>query len=131
MDRVLKTKGIAFKLVLFFVLSSSCIFAAIFSYNYFVSRRLIVKAINENSEHIIMAATNKIEALLSATQKVPENIAYFLENSNNDEKELLQVLFAVVEKIQRYTVLQLPLNHIHSKGMLSILHRIYTKPLNQ
>jgi len=95
---MIKNKGIAFKLVVFFVLSSSFIFAAIFSYNYFVSRQLIVKAINENSQHIIMAATNKIEALLSATQKVPENIAYFLENSNNDEKELLQVLCAVVEK---------------------------------
>lgn len=95
---MLKNKGIAFKLVLFFVLSGSCIFIAIFTYNYFVSRHFIEKAIKENSENIIMAATNKIEAMLSATQKIPENIAYFLENSKNDEKELLQVLFAVVEK---------------------------------
>jgi phosphoserine phosphatase RsbU/P len=95
---MLRNKGIAFKLVLFFVLSSSFIFAAIFSYNYFVSRQMIVKAIRENSDNLIMAATNKIEALLSATQKVPENIAYFLENSRNDEQELLQVLYAIVEK---------------------------------
>ncbi len=95
---MLKNRGIAFKLVLFFVLSSSFIFAAVFSYNYFVSRKMIVKAIRENSDNLIMAATNKIEALLSATQKVPENIAYFLENSSNDEQELLQVLYAVVEK---------------------------------
>jgi sigma-B regulation protein RsbU (phosphoserine phosphatase) len=94
---MLKNKGIAFKLVLFFTLSSACIFAAIFTYNYFVSRRMIAKGIQENAGNLIMTTTNKIEAMLSAAQKVPENIAYFLENSTNDEQELFQVLDAIVE----------------------------------
>lgn len=94
---MLRNKGIAFKLVLFFTLSSSCIFAAIFGYNYFVSRQMITKGIKENSSNLITTTTNKIEVLLSAAQKVPENIAYFLENSTNDEQELFQVLYAIVE----------------------------------
>ncbi|HOE15794.1 MAG TPA: SpoIIE family protein phosphatase [Syntrophorhabdaceae bacterium] len=95
---MLRNKGIAFKLVLFFTLSSACIFVAIFTYNYFVSKRMIAKGIEENAGNLIMTTTNKIEAMLSATQKVPENIAYFLENSTNDEQELFQVLYAIVEK---------------------------------
>jgi sigma-B regulation protein RsbU (phosphoserine phosphatase) len=92
-----RNKGIAFKLVLFFTLSSACIFAAIFSYNYFISRQMIEKGIKENSSNLITTTTNKIEVLLGATQKIPENIAYFLENSTNDEQELFQVLYAIVE----------------------------------
>jgi len=95
---MLRNKGIAFKLVLFFTLSSACIFTAIFTYNYFVSRQMIAKGIEENAGNLIMTTTNKIGTLLSATQKVPENIAYFLENSTNDEQELFQVLYAIVEK---------------------------------
>ncbi len=94
---MLRNKGIAFKLVLLFTLSSACIFAAIFTYNYFVSRQMIEKEIKENAGNLIMTTTNRIEAMLSAVQKVPENIAYFLENSTNDEQELFQVLYAIVE----------------------------------
>ncbi|MCX7966471.1 MAG: SpoIIE family protein phosphatase [Syntrophorhabdaceae bacterium] len=93
-----KTKSIAFKLVLFFLMSCSFIFASIFGYNYFISRNFIEKSIKENSENIIMAATNRIETILAATQKIPENLGFFLENSKNTEEELLQVLLAVVEK---------------------------------
>ncbi len=95
---MLKNKGIAFKLVLLFTLSSICVFAVIFGYNYYVSRQTIEKGIGENSKHLILTSTNKIEAVLAATQKIPENISYFLENSSYDETELLQLLHMVVEK---------------------------------
>jgi sigma-B regulation protein RsbU (phosphoserine phosphatase) len=70
-----KNKGIAFKLVLFFTLSSAAIFAAIFSYNYVVSRRMIQKGIEENSAYLITTTTSRIEVLLTSTQKVPQNTA--------------------------------------------------------
>jgi sigma-B regulation protein RsbU (phosphoserine phosphatase) len=95
---MLKNKGIAFKLVLFFTLSGVCIFTLIFGYNYYVSRRAIEKGIGENSQNLILASKNKIEAVLAAAQKIPENISYFLENSSYNEKELYQLLYTVVEK---------------------------------
>ncbi len=95
---VFRNKGIAFKLVLFFTLSSAAIFTAIFGYSYFVSRRMIQKGIEENSSNLITTTTSKIEVLLSSAQKVPEQIAYFLENSSYDENELLQTLYTIVEK---------------------------------
>jgi len=95
---MLKNKGIAFKLVLFFTLSSALIFAAIFSYNYLVSRRMIEKGIEENSANLITTTTSRIEVLLTSTQKVPQNAAYLLENTNYDEAELFKVIYAIVEK---------------------------------
>lgn len=93
-----KNKGIAFKLVIFFTLSSAVIFAVIFSYNYLVSRRMIQKGIEENSANLITTTTSRIEVLLTSTQKVPQNAAYLLENMNYDESELFKVLFAIVER---------------------------------
>jgi sigma-B regulation protein RsbU (phosphoserine phosphatase) len=95
---VLRNRGIAFKLILFFTLSSGCIFTVVFGYNYRVSRATIEQGIQENAGNVIQAATNKIEAVLGATQKVPESIAYFLEHGTYDEGELYQVLSAFVEK---------------------------------
>jgi sigma-B regulation protein RsbU (phosphoserine phosphatase) len=93
-----KNKGIAFKLVLFFTLSSAAIFAVIFSYNYLVSRRMIQKGIEENSANLITTTTSRIEVLLTSTQKVPQSTAYLLENTNYDEAELFKVIYAIVEK---------------------------------
>jgi len=93
-----KNKGIAFKLVLFFTLSSALIFVAIFSYNYLVSRKMIKKGIEENSANLIITTTSRIEVLLTSTQKVPQNVAYLLENTNYDESELFKIIYAIVEK---------------------------------
>jgi len=91
-------RGIAFKLVLFFTSCSILIFAVVFGYNYIVSRKTIERGIGENSKNLIMTSISKIEAILAATQKIPENICYFLENSSNTEVELYQILYSVVEK---------------------------------
>lgn len=91
-------KGIAFKLVIFFTLSSAVIFATIFGYNYLVSREMIKKGIEENAAGLITTTTNKIEVLLTSAQKIPENTSYFLENSSYDETELFKLLYTIVEK---------------------------------
>ncbi|MCX8021500.1 MAG: SpoIIE family protein phosphatase [Syntrophorhabdaceae bacterium] len=95
---MLINKGIAFKLVLFFSSCTILIFSVIFLYSYIVSRKTIEKGISENSKNLVMTSINKIEAILAATQKIPENISYFLENSSNTEGEIYQVLYSVVEK---------------------------------
>ncbi|MCX5804515.1 MAG: SpoIIE family protein phosphatase [Proteobacteria bacterium] len=95
---MLKNKGIAFKLVLLFTLSSICIFTPIFGYNHYVSRQIIERGIGENSKNLILASKNKIEAVLASAQKIPENISYFLENSSYNESELYQLLYTVAKK---------------------------------
>lgn len=98
MTQLLQNRGLAFKLVLFFTISSVFIFAVVFGYNYYVSRSAIEKGIEEKANSIILSTTNKIESILKSVQKVPENIVYLLENSDYNEKELLQTLYATVER---------------------------------
>jgi phosphoserine phosphatase RsbU/P len=95
---MLKNKGIAFKLVLLFTLSSICIFTLIFGYNHYVSRQIIERGIAENSKNLILASKNKIEGVLASAQKIPENISYFLENSSYSESELNRLLYTVAKK---------------------------------
>lgn len=94
---MLKNRGLVFKLVLFFTLSSVCIFAMIFGYNYYVSRCAIAKNVEEKANSLILTTTNRIESLLNSVKKVPENLAYLLENGNYDENDLLKGLYATIE----------------------------------
>ena len=92
-----KNRGIAFKLILFFTLSSALIFLLIFSFNYRFSRRMIEKNVEDNARNLVLATVNRIETVLLSVQKVPENLAYFLENGSYDKEELLRLLREVVE----------------------------------
>ena len=95
--RMWKNKGIAFKLILFFTASSTLIFSIVFGYNYWFSRKIIEKDMEEKARNLVLATVNRIEAVLRPVQKVPENLAYFMEYGSCDKEELLRLLREVVE----------------------------------
>jgi len=92
-----RNRGIAFKLILSISVSSAFIVILIFSFHYHFSRRIIEKNVEMNAQNLVLSKANRIEAVLSSTQKVPENLACFLENSSYAKEELLQILRGVVE----------------------------------
>jgi len=92
-----KNRGIAFKLILSISVSSALIFILIFSFHYHFSRKIIEKNVETNAQNLVLSKANKIETVLSSTQKVPENLACFLENASYTKEELLQLLRDVVE----------------------------------
>src|SRR5512135_3331000 len=92
-----KNKGIAFKLILFFTLSSGLIFLLIFGFNYHFSRKMIERNVEENARNLALSKVNRIETVLLAVQQTPENLACFLENSRSDKNELLELLQSLVE----------------------------------
>jgi sigma-B regulation protein RsbU (phosphoserine phosphatase) len=94
---VLKNRGIAFKLILFFTVSSGLIFLFVFTFNYRFSRSTIEKNVESNAQSLVLATVNKIETVLLSVQKIPENLAFFLEKGSYNEEELLQLLRAMVE----------------------------------
>lgn len=94
---MIKNKGIRFKLVFFILSSCALIFAVIFAYNYFFSRRIIEKNIKTSAENLVLATINRIDAVLSSVEKVPQTIAYFLEYAAYDKEEILSFLSSVVE----------------------------------
>ncbi len=94
---MLKNRGLAFKLILFFTLSSGLILSLLFGFNYRYSRIMMEKKMAENAQDLAQAKVNSIESLLLAIQKVPETMASFLENGVYDRAELQQQLSALVE----------------------------------
>jgi len=95
---VIKNRSIAFKLSFSILASCTIIFILIFGYNYQFSRRIITQDIRENAGNLTQLTVNKIETVLLPIQKVPENIAYSLEDYSYDNKEgLLNLLRSVIE----------------------------------
>jgi sigma-B regulation protein RsbU (phosphoserine phosphatase) len=89
---VLKNRGLAFKLVLFFTLSTVAIFAAIFGYSYYLSRRMIESNVEERARNVVTSIANRIETELQKTEKIAKGLAVFLEEGQYDEKELMGLL---------------------------------------
>ena len=58
---------------------------------------MIEKNVEENARNLVMATVNRIEIVLRSVQKVPENLAYFMEQGSCDKEELLRLLREVVE----------------------------------
>lgn len=93
---MMKNRGIAFKLTFFILTSCTFIFIAAFGYNYFFSRRIIIKGIEENARDLVLLTVNKIEAVLRPIEKVPQSLAFLLEQFLCEKEDLLSVLRSVV-----------------------------------
>ncbi|MCD4824192.1 MAG: SpoIIE family protein phosphatase [Phycisphaerae bacterium] len=97
MISILRNRGIAFKLVFFILSSCVIIFASIFSYNYSISRGLLIGKIEDVAQNLTSGAAGKIEATLLPIEKIPEQLAYILEESSFTEDELKGLLHSIVE----------------------------------
>ncbi len=88
----MKNRSLAFKLVLF--LSGSCllILLAMFVANYQFSKKMIMTSINENAHNLTLRTVGQINSILMSVQKIPENMAFFLENGTMSEQQLLGIL---------------------------------------
>ncbi len=94
---MLKNKSIAFKLIFFILLSSAFIFAVMFGYNYWVSRKIVLKKVRENAATLTSAMVNRIQTVLTAAERTPKNTAAFLESSEFSDRDLLRLLKNIVE----------------------------------
>jgi len=87
-----KRKKLAFKISLFILSATTCIFLAAFGYNYYYSRQLVLKNVEENARNLTLAAVNKIETILAGVEKVPRYLALSLENHHYSRDDLLQTV---------------------------------------
>jgi sigma-B regulation protein RsbU (phosphoserine phosphatase) len=94
---MLKNRGIAFKLILAICVSGGLIFIFIFGFNYRFSRRMIEKNVEDNARNLALSKVNRIESVLLSVQKIPENLASFLETRPCNREDLLHLLQSVVE----------------------------------
>ena len=94
---MMQKRRIAFKLIVFILAGVSVIFLAIFGYNYLYSRNLIVKYVEENAKNLADKTVSQIDEVLGSVAKVPQNMAYFLENTSYTAEELNNFLRSVVQ----------------------------------
>ena len=92
-----KNRGIALKLIVLVLASITIIFSVVFTYNYFFSRRIITQNVEKNAENLALGTVNRIDAVLHAVEKVPKNLASFLENFSYGGGDILNLISAVVE----------------------------------
>ncbi len=87
--------GLAFKLSLLVLTSTSLIFVAAFSYNYMYSRKIVLENVKENAKSMTASTVNKIEGVITGVEKTPDFLAAHLENGHLDQK----TLFNCIEKL--------------------------------
>ncbi len=89
--------GIALRISLLVLSSITVIFSIVFIYNYLFSRQIIQANIERNAESLTQSTVNKIDGVLSAVERVPINLAVFLEEFSYSGGELIGLIKAVVE----------------------------------
>ena len=92
-----KNSGIAFKLSLFILSSSAVIFFLIFGYNYWFSREIIIDNVEQNARNLVQATVNRIDMVLRSVEKIPNNLAYVLENPSYTSGQIIDLIHMVVE----------------------------------
>ncbi len=89
---MLRRRGLALKLILFFIGSSALIFAASFGYNYVASRKILEREAEEKARYLLAATVNRIETTLRPVQKIPESTARWLGQGQWDRQRLVALL---------------------------------------
>ena len=92
----IRNRGLAFKLSLFILASTTVIFFVAFGYNYVETRYIVMKNVEQNAKNLTLATANQIEMILRGVDKSPRYLAQSLENISYSQPELLTQIEAVV-----------------------------------
>jgi signal transduction histidine kinase len=94
---MIRQRGLAFRLSLLIVVGCALVLGITFGYNYLIVRRMVVRNVGDNARNLTLATVNRVDAVLEAAAKIPENLAALLEHSHYTEDELSALLRQVVE----------------------------------
>jgi sigma-B regulation protein RsbU (phosphoserine phosphatase) len=85
-------RSLSFKLTVFILFSVGLIFLSAFAYNYYFSREAVLGYVEENARNLTQATANRIEIVLNGVQKVPRQLAIWLEKTPCREEDLLKMI---------------------------------------
>ena len=92
----MKNRGLALKLTVLILTSVTLIFTGIFAYNYVISRRIIIQNIEKNAYNMANATVNRIDMVLRSIEKVPGNVASFMESAPKVSTEITDLVRMIV-----------------------------------
>ncbi|MFQ3574637.1 MAG: SpoIIE family protein phosphatase [Thermodesulfovibrionales bacterium] len=88
----LSSKGLAFKLCFLFTTCAVLIFVLVITTNYLYSRHKTEGQIKKEVHTTVSSAVNKVESVLNAIEKVPENMSLFFGREDFSETEIKGIL---------------------------------------
>ena len=94
---MLRKDSIVTRLVLVIMLFNAVIFAVTLGYNYYQSRVILQKELENNARNLAMSLVNRVETQLTAVAKVTKGIASSLEIGRYTEQQLHSLLRTTVE----------------------------------
>jgi sigma-B regulation protein RsbU (phosphoserine phosphatase) len=92
----MKSRGLAFRLSVSILVSTTAIFAAVFTYNNHFSRQAVLKNVEENARNLTISTVYKIEAVLRAVEKIPRNLAFRVEKRHYRQDDLVELIRSTV-----------------------------------
>ncbi len=95
-----KEKGLAFRMALFILSSTTVIFVVAFGYNYFYSRDLVLKNVRENATNLTQALVRKTETALLSVEQIPRYLALDLDRGQATQQNLLAMIKEMIESNQ-------------------------------
>lgn len=93
-----RNRGIAVRLATWILAGVAVIFTVVFAYSYVISRNIILRNVETNAENLASSTVNRIDSVMKAVEKVPKNLAIFLEDFPYQYGDILRQIRAVVEK---------------------------------
>ena len=90
-------RSIAVKLIVFILTSNVLIFLALFTYNYFYSRGIIIQKVQDNVNNIYNQTRNQVETVLRAVEKVTQGQAVQLGQSKYTQADLFSMIPSMVK----------------------------------
>ncbi len=96
-SQVFKNKSLAYKFSAAILSVVLVIFFLILFYNYSISRKLILKNVQENTKNLTSSAINKSEGFFKVIEKITENVSYLIRDTDKTDQELKSILLNVVK----------------------------------
>jgi sigma-B regulation protein RsbU (phosphoserine phosphatase) len=91
-----KNKNLAYKLNISILSAVFLIFSMILLYNYYISRKLILKSVRENTRNLTSSAINKSEGFFRVIEKIAQNTSYIIRDAKLSEAETDLILSDIV-----------------------------------
>ncbi len=96
----MKNRGLAFRLSVLILVTTTAVFTAAFAYNYHFSRKAVLKIVEENARNLTFSTIYKIESVLRSVEKIPRHLASRVEKRRFSRDELVDMIRGVVAENQ-------------------------------
>jgi class 3 adenylate cyclase/HAMP domain-containing protein len=89
-------RGLATQLIILILAGTAGIFLAAFTYNLVASKKAVMEQVRQNARHLTLETTYRVETVLQAVEKVPDNLAVVLQNYPYQSADLQRLMRSTV-----------------------------------